>query len=271
MLRFLFWNLAGRQMPSVVKELAESNRIDILIMAECPIDPATMLSALNETAHNYRFARGVVCERIYLFTKFATTFITPILYESDKISVRRLELPGRQKIILAAVHLPSKSHFSDASQVHECVNLADIIAESEEREGHRRTILVGDFNVNPFEEGVVAARGLNAVMSRNVALRHSRTVQGREYPFFYNPMWGHLGDRTGEPAGTFYYDKSEHVTYFWNMFDQFLIRPELAESFKQDQVRILTTAGYMTLVRDDGRPDKALYSDHLPVMLEIDF
>jgi hypothetical protein len=59
-------------------------------------------------------------------------------------------------------------------------------------------VLVGDFNMNPFQEGVVAANGLNAVMARRVAARRrTRVVQEREYPFFYNPMWGHFGDVVG--------------------------------------------------------------------------
>ena len=48
--------------------------------------------------------------------------------------------------------------------------------------------------MNPFEHGVVAANGLNAVMARKVAARDTRTVLAHEYPFFYNPMWGHFGD-----------------------------------------------------------------------------
>jgi hypothetical protein len=80
--------------------------------------------------------------------------------------------------------------------------------------------------MNPFEDGIVAANGLNAVMSRDVAARESRRVQRKDYTFFYNPMWGHFGDATDGPSGTFYRGSSEQVEYFWHMFDQVLIRPE---------------------------------------------
>ena len=93
--------------------------------------------------------------------------------------------------------------------------------------------------MNPFEAGMVGARGgLNAVPSRSIAARKTRTVQAREVPFFYNPMWNYLGDRA-ETGGTFYFENAEPVCYFWNMYDQVLLRPELLKGFEPEQVRIL--------------------------------
>ena len=103
--------------------------------------------------------------------------------------------------------------------------------------------------MNPFEPGVVAAGGLHAVMSREVASRQSRTVQGRDYRFFYNPMWNHFGDANSPTAGSYFYNASEHVSYFWNLFDQVLIRPELAAPFDPDSLSIVTSAGSRSLVR----------------------
>ena len=88
------------------------------------------------------------------------------------------------------MHGPSKaSGWEEDSLAMQATEFADDIAHVEENAGHQRTILVGDFNMNPFETGMVAARGLHGVMSRHIAQRGSRTVQGRSYPFFYNPMW----------------------------------------------------------------------------------
>jgi len=125
--------------------------------------------------------------------------------------------------------------------------------------------------MNPFETGLVSAAGLNASMSREVVSRGSRTVQGREYPFFYNPMWAHFGDAVTTTAGSYFYDAGEHVNYYWHIFDQVMFRPDLAASFDPKLVRIVTTCGATSLVRPDGRPDHALYSDHLPLVFEVEF
>jgi len=118
---------------------------------------------------------------------------------------------------------------------------------------------------------MVGTGGLHAVMSREVASRGSRTVQAREYDFFYNPMWAHFGDRGGRVPGTYYYDKAEHVTYFWNMFDQILVRPALLEGLGAESVRILTSVRGLSLLGPSGRPDKTIASDHLPVLVDLEF
>src|SRR5206468_2885631 len=107
--------------------------------------------------------------------------------ETDRLTVRKLDPPGVADFLLGAVHFPSKYAWSEDSQALECTRLAEDIRKVEEEVGHQRTIVVGDFNMNPFETGVVSATGLHAVMTRDIARRRARIVQGLEYPFFYNP------------------------------------------------------------------------------------
>jgi hypothetical protein len=150
-----------------------------------------------------------------------------------------------------------------------CTAFARTIGEVEQEVGHDRTVLVGDLNMNPFESGMVSAAGLNATMARDQASKGFRTVQGRQYPFFYNPMWGHFGDRDRNPAGTYYRDSGQHVNYYWNMFDQVLIRPSLLDMFPQDGVEIVTHAGTAPLLTSGGAPDLAKGSDHLPLLFRL--
>lgn len=125
--------------------------------------------------------------------------------------------------------------------------------------------------MNPFEPGLVSTVGFNAVPSRQIADRSTRIVQGREYRLFYNPMWAHFGDAQSDTAGSYFYDSAEHMNYFWHVFDQVLFRPDLAKRFNSDQLRIVKSIGERSLVRPDGRPDARLYSDHLPIVFELEF
>jgi endonuclease/exonuclease/phosphatase family metal-dependent hydrolase len=268
--RFLFWNINRKPLAEVIAELAEENGIDVVILAESEIDPNTLLRTLNRgTVASFHLSVGF-SPAIRIFTRFSQDFLMPI-YESDRVSIRRLALPARLEVLLVAAHLPSKLHWSAESQSFGCTELALQIAAQEDRAGHRRTVVVGDFNMNPFEFGIVAAGGLHAVMSRRIAARAARVVQGRDYQMFYNPMWNHLGDAMTDTAGSYYYDNAEHVNYFWNMFDQVLIRPELAERFDPRKLHILKSVGTNSLVRRDGRPNDGRYSDHLPLVFEMDF
>jgi hypothetical protein len=81
----------------------------------------------------------------------------------------------------------------------------------------------------------------------------------------------HAPDRQGGVPGTYYYDKAEHVTYSWNIFDQILVRPDLLEGLGAESVRILTSVRGLSLLGPSGRPDKAIASDNLPVLVDLDF
>ena len=267
--RFLFWNVEGKELHHLVAQLAEEHAVDLIVLSECKTPVTTMLMQLNAAHVRYEFCPGL-CDGVTFFGAFQASFLTPVS-ESARVSIRRLRLPARNEILVAAAHLPSRLHFSSDSMTFECANLAEMIKDQEEESEHRRTIVMGDLNVNPFEAGMVGTGGLHAVMSREVASRGSRTVQAREYDFFYNPMWAHFGDRQNGPPGTYYYDKAEHVTYFWNIFDQILVRPALLEGLGSESVRILTSVKGLSLLGPGGRPDRAVASDHLPVLLDLDF
>jgi endonuclease/exonuclease/phosphatase family metal-dependent hydrolase len=268
--KFLFWNINGKPLTGLVGELAEIQGIDVIILAECDTDPSIVLSDLNTAPRTGFHFPLTLCPRIVVFTRFAPEFLQPA-FESERLSIRRLSLPNRRPILLVTAHLPSKLHCSEESQKFGCVDLANRIGIEEEKVGHRRTILVGDFNMNPFESGLVSFSGLNSTMSRRIASRQTRTVQGSERQFFYNPMWSLFGDAEGETAGSFFFDAGQDVNYYWNIFDQVLLRPELAEHFERSRLRIVKTVGPISLVQANGRPDKRKGSDHLPLLFEVEF
>jgi len=174
------------------------------------------------------------------------------------------------EVLLAMAHLPSKRYFDETDQLAECQLLSETVKRAEMKAKHTRTILVGDFNVNPFEAAVVGALGLHAVMAKQVAMRNNRTVQNKEYQFFYNPMWRHFGERSDGPPGTYYYGPAGQVTYFWNIFDQVLVRPALIPHFPDHELRILTAIGDVNLLNTNGQPNRDVASDHLPMLFKLD-
>ena len=125
--------------------------------------------------------------------------------------------------------------------------------------------------MNPFEAGVVGAAGLNATMVRNQARKELRVVQGNKYRFFYNPMWRYFGDGQAAPPGTYYYDNHEHVTYYWNLFDQVLVRPDLISNLDAGDLEIVQRIGAISLLDHEGIPNQLIGSDHLPLLFSLRF
>jgi hypothetical protein len=269
MTSFLFWNINKKPLQSTIRNLVTRYDIDVLMLAECNIASATMLDTLNtDTKIKYHYAPGIGCEKIQIYARFENSFINPIR-ETSRLTIRRVTLPGITEFLLSVVHLPSKMHWSDESLASECVNVSEEIKRAESEAQHKRTILVGDFNMNPFESGVVSANGLHAVMSKDIAQRGNRTVLSKSYPFFYNPMWSLFGDLSSGPPGTYYYANSQQRVYFWNMFDQVMVRPDLLPFFSLKDLEIIQIHEQRKLKDTDEIVIRPNVSDHFPLRFKL--
>ena len=269
MTTFLFWNLQRKPLEKSIAKLARQHGVDVLMFAECDIPPVEVLLTLNQEVTLFHYADSIGCEKIKIFTRFPRDFIASI-EEDERLTIRHLRLPGAENILLAVVHFPAKGSMSDSSQNAQSVELSNSIKRAEQTVQHSKTVLVGDLNMNPFQEGVVNANGLHGVMSRQIARQRTRTVQSKEYPFFYNPMWSLLGDATPGPPATYYRRNAEQTEFFWYMLDQVLIRPDLLDRFDPQDLQILDSDGEISFLSDQGLPNKRRFSDHLPLLFKLD-
>jgi hypothetical protein len=247
----------------------------VLLLAECAIPENAMLHSLNAGRQGpFHRLRPLASRRLEIYSRFDPRCFGRVLQEADHYVIRSLTPPGGIEIVLVVAHLSSPSHKDLRARRSRCASFALAIRDAERSAGNDRTVVVGDLNVNPFDDAMLDVRGLNALAdSRTVQRKHPRRfgrVQVEEFPLFYNPMWSHFGDAV-QPAGTFYYDKSNpEVDPLWNIFDQVLLRPGLLDRFRSKNLRILTTDGVVPLTWDDGRPNGDTFSDHLPIWFQLD-
>jgi hypothetical protein len=269
LISFLFWNLK-QPLQHRLARIVAGEKVDVVMLAECPVSPAEVLAALN-TPTGPVFEEPITFNpkpKLRLFTtlpvaRFHPQFDGP----NGHTVVYRVELDRRQPFLLAIVHWPDKRNNDERDQTLLSAEFAREVRQAELDSGIERTILVGDLNMNPYEPGVVGAMGLHAVMTRERARRGRRKVEGRTYPFFYNPMWGFFGDRTDGPAGTFHWGTGV-ITPFWNILDQVLLRPSLMDNL--NELRILKSDGEEPLVTSSGIPDRIKGSDHLPILFRLE-
>ncbi len=269
MISFLLWNVQKKNLLTTIARLARLYDVDILILIESRDDPEAVVRALNATPGPklYEYPRSQ-CDHVRIYTSFSADFAKSI-DEDNRFTVRHVKLPGADDFLLVAAHLVSKTDASGASQAMQAVEFAAKIIQAENHVGHFRTIVAGDLNMNPFEEGMVGANGMHGVMSSDLARKKDRTVQKKRYRYFYNPMWSLLGDASPGPAGTHYYRKAEMVNYFWNMYDQVLLRPDLLSSFRNGDLEIVCSDGQNSFLKRSGLPDDKRFSDHLPIAFKL--
>jgi hypothetical protein len=268
-LTFLFWNLK-RPRLDVLASLVQQNVVDILMLAECPASPSSVLTALNSSVASYFFVPDK-CRKIAVYTRFSEQYLLPHATGND-FTIGRLALPGRIEILLCVVHFPSKLRQNPVDQTQFATHFgSNVLAPAEVKARHARTLLVGDLNMNPYEDGVVVYNGLHAVMTREIAQKAPRLVNRVESNrFFYNPMWRHFGEQPDGHAGTYYYRNPKARADFWNVYDQVLVRPDLLPFFRDEDLRILNYDARLkvSLLRN-RKPDAESISDHLPILLRL--
>ena len=267
---FLFWNVKRQPLRERIARLVVVHSVDVVIVAECEMSSASVSRAINDATGDMFGVVPGSGSALRLFARIPHTGWRVLVEESLGAWLAfRVSASNLPELILFALHLPSKLRTTEYDRILDTSNLAADIRQLEQQEGHERTVVVGDLNVNPFEAPVAWAGGLHAVMDTRVVERQTREIRGREYPMMYNPMWGVLGDRTPGPPGTYYRASSESVNYFWNTYDQVLVRPMLVPHLTA--VRVLETDGTDSLLTANGLPDAVNGSDHLPLFFRLDW
>jgi hypothetical protein len=264
----MFWNVDGRPDAAAIGQLCREHDVDILLLAEAENAAALLVTAINGatglTQTMWELPRRE--SRIRAFTRYSPELLHPA-FDDDHVKMLSLLSPIGLPLLIVAAHLPSKIWAQDRDQNYRFRQLRADITAQEARSGHQNTIVIGDLNVNPFEDALTAVDGLNGVMDKQVASRPARTVHGRAWDYLYNPMWSRLGDESAGPPGTYWYAGSGQVNHFWNTFDQVLLRPGLLPCYDPARLLIIDRVGKRPILHlGGGVPD---LSDHLPVVIEL--
>ncbi len=272
---FVFWNIGNLCSLNILTDLVDYTNPDFIIIAENCLPINDILISINSLDYKKQYHFCTKNERnILIISKISYINFEIIKSNSRYILPIKFKISSVEEILLIGVHLPSKLRTDTEEQYF---TSRDIIKEIESIEltyKLDKTILVGDFNMNPFENGMVSIDGFNAVMSKNIARKETKKFKGNIYKYLYNPMWGHFGDISTSPSGTYLFKNSDYKNkYYWNMFDQVLLRPKLLGNFDINNLHIITKYG-LTLHKSllkVGKSVKILENDHLPLYFILNF
>ena len=270
-MNLLFWNLKRKALAESVGLLAEEKKADIVVLAEMPDGTDEFLTQLRQYDSDFLAGDGILPQRrVSLYHRFSTAQVQH-LHDAKFWTIYQLALSDEEPLILVAVHMPAKSgigYMGLGNRLPKFQQLGQDILREESASGTDRTIVIGDLNQNPFDGEIVHLEALNAVMDPDVAARVSCQRDGRTYKYFYNPMWTAYGRRQA-PLGTYYYQESDYVRYYWHVFDQVLLRPDLIPTLGDEVPTAITELGGESLLRANGRPNDSRFSDHLPISFSL--
>ena len=270
MLNLLFWNLKKKSLSESVGLLAEEKESDIVVLAEIPPRTEEILTRLRKCDSTFEASDRILSgRRVVLYYRRSVDRVQ-CLHDAKFWTIYQLSLSDGLPLILVAVHMPAKSrtgYIGSDNRLPLFQQLCRDILEEERTSGTDRTIVIGDLNQNPFDREIVHMGTLNAVMDPDVATDISCSWQGQTYKYFYNPMWATYGQRQA-PMGTYYYREPDYVRYYWHVFDQVLLRPNLI-NLCDEAPTIITELRGESLIRANGRPNASRFSDHLPISLSL--
>ncbi|WP_368914592.1 endonuclease/exonuclease/phosphatase family protein [Exiguobacterium acetylicum] len=258
----IFWNVNLKKVNLNLIKLFEKHDLDILILAEYKDnDKALLREGLKSGIEIFSIPQGI-CNRIKIFSKYKPSNFELIL-ETEYYVIVSFSHKTLGKILIVSVHLPSKTNANEIDMLVEGINLKKDINHAENIVGYKNTILVGDFNMNPFEKPMITAAALHALPTKNEVRDEERTIRFKNYNMFYNPMWKFIAE---EENGTYYYSSPPQDGFRWNYFDQVMVRPGICENITD--VKIIKEIGGKRIVTKKETPLKT-YSDHLPIYFNI--
>jgi len=267
---FLFWNLNRKPLIEEVVQLCSIHDVDVLILAEVNFSDSELQRQLKAKTKSVYFEEhsDFSTQKLKFFHRYSSESTFSVFDNTyGSLTVKSVRPPLGMSILVAAVHLTSKRFADDNEQSSQAQLIVKDIENVEKVVGHCRTLVIGDFNMSPFEGGLVNSDAFHSVMSQSTALKRQRVVRQTNRNYFYNPMWSRLGDGSEGPPGTYYYSSSRNREFFWHTFDQVLLRPDLLPVFKMENLKVLTEIGDIPLLRAH-KIDRS-FSDHLPIMIKL--
>ena len=270
-MNILFWNTYRnkykKNIDDCLIELIIENNCDIIFLAEYVDELNDLCFKLNiKSKEGYKILpNNKGCDHIKGLIK--KKYCIESLIETSRYQILKLETTS-YKMIIGAIHNHSKLHASVHKQRVELTTLHQDITKQEMECKTKNAIIIGDLNINPFDEICVEADTLFAIPYKNELKERTAIRGGREYEKFYNPSWKFL-ESNELPYASYRYDTCDLVDFYWNMFDQVIIRPCLIDSFDNKNFKILTNTQHHELIFKE-KPNINNYSDHLPIFCRFE-
>lgn len=259
-MKILFWNLKGNDILEYIKECVLEYDIDIAVFSEYTSVDFESLECKLEKEYRYIPNMGG-CKKVALFVK--SSIEVAVKREQARYALYSVEY-NNKNYILAAIHLQDRWTTDTQVRIMTIGRLVNDIKNLEESEHCKNTIIIGDFNANPFDDELLQVNAFNAVLYKDI-INSSETKKVGEERFrrFYNPIIHFLSEDT-KMYGS-HYNTNKSNSPIWHCLDQVLVSKKLVESV--NELKYIRNIGSKSLL--NRKKPNASISDHLPLYVQI--
>lgn len=268
-IKYLFWNIRNKNLLGPMAQLIFENNIDIVALVEATsLDIRGLFNELLLNGQRWKTVEVCPVSDIKLIAKYDIHISAH--QEKDRLSAYKL-YNGEELYLLNVLHLDSAMYLDEGARSDRASHISEVLRKIEESifgDQEYKTITIGDFNLQPYSQGIAGYYGFNATMSEYKAKQLSRVVSKEKRHFYFNPMWKLMGDNR-LVQGTYYNNNDQQGrSIFWYTFDELLIRPCLIDKFNWNFFDIVEKTQSHDFIKN-GKINETNYSDHLPLKFEI--
>lgn len=264
-MKFIFWNINKNPLVDEIAELVEESRCDIAAFAEA--DKETINQVIDRLKEKYQIDCSLYenpgCDRIKIIVIGQPEI--SLLNQNSYFSLIKIKGANRA-LIVGFVHFPSQKHCGLDALGDMCARFRSQIVVEEDRCNIQDSMVMGDFNVNPFEQPMISFRSMGATNGQDCNQRGAITSYEVSNKLFYNPMWTLYATHKERPGGYRYPNTQNHVLT-WHFLDQVIIRPSLIEHFNFESLQLIKATSTVNYLNNNQFPT---ISDHFPLMCEVE-
>lgn len=270
-MNILFWNINKKDtFINTIAEIVREEDIDIVAFAEFPQGrDAAFVRELKQVAPSFKHLEPFSPGKVEIFYKDGLVDISNI-YNGRRITVDKVHSSiDNEDYYFVFCHLKDATMTDKKQLPGYARHTVKEIVGFEKDYRSKRTIVCGDFNMDPYESSMLEHDGFNAMQTTAIAMKRQRNVEGESYEMFYNPMWGLYGDlHAQDVSGTYYYAPGIPIQPYWHIIDQVILRPDVIPVFDKRLLKIVSKGqNYNLLNRNSNISDQ--YSDHLPIKFTL--
>lgn len=259
-MKTIYWNTKNIKDLNPLIDIISDQNPDLFFLSE--ID-SELLEGSTKLLGNYDFhyVENPGCERVSILKK--STFKAKLHLQNKYYTSLEIE---DLKTFVVSIHLPSQM-FQHMDSLKGFIRdfRADIDSEIGQSQD-TRIMVIGDFNVNPYEKPLIDFDGFGATNSTMARTKINHLT--KEITTYYNPTW-QLYNRVKFP-GTKHFRRPSGSSYDiieFHYLDQVVISQMLNSDLDSYKIDVIEKTG-ATIFYNETK-NKTEISDHLPLLYEF--